>query len=246
MADKRCFASAVIESDAFYSLSKPAQALYIHLCMNADNRGFIGNVKNIMRTGGFSASSKTELLQNRFVLDCGGGVVVIKAWNTHNNLRKDRYLRETMYTEALSNLFIKSNGSYTENDESGAVPAMSALCPAYDRHMTGEYNISEENRKEDNSNGIEGNPGIPSTPSIQDVEDFAEAEGLTIDAQAFIDYNQSRGWKAGKTMIADWRIYARKWAKNGEAAQKQTEADRDPGDDADTDAFGNPIKPRWQ
>ena len=41
MADRRMIHRKVIESDAFYALPESAQALYTHLCINADDDGFI-------------------------------------------------------------------------------------------------------------------------------------------------------------------------------------------------------------
>ena len=241
MADKRCFAKSVVESDAFYSLSKVAQALYLHLSMNADNYGFVGNSVSIMRTGGFNKSSKTELLQHRFILDCGDGVIVIKAWNTNNTLRHDRYLKPTVYTEALSKLFIKENGSYTESADSGAVPAMTGISSSYDRHNFA--NMLEENRKEKNVCVSECETHEAYIPTVSDVAAFSAEEGLSFDAEAFVQYNQARGWKIHGAPVEDWKALARMWAA------KETIGSPEPAPTADndqTDAFGNPIKRRWQ
>ena len=49
MAKKRMFSIYVIDTDAFLDMPLSAQALYFHLNMRADDDGFIGNPKRVMR-----------------------------------------------------------------------------------------------------------------------------------------------------------------------------------------------------
>ena len=49
-------------------------------------------------------------------------------------------------------------------------------------------------------------------PSVEDVEAYAEEKGITLDAERFVDYYASKGWKVGKTPMKDWRAAARNWA----------------------------------
>ena len=45
MADRRMFAMTIMDSDAFLDLPLSSQALYVHLCMRADDDGFLNNAK---------------------------------------------------------------------------------------------------------------------------------------------------------------------------------------------------------
>ena len=47
LAKKRMFSIEVVESDAFCVLPSTAQNLYFHLCMNADDDGFVDKWKGI-------------------------------------------------------------------------------------------------------------------------------------------------------------------------------------------------------
>lgn len=49
-------------------------------------------------------------------------------------------------------------------------------------------------------------------PTIEDVEAYAEEKGITLDAERFVDYYASKGWKVGTTPMKDWRAAARNWA----------------------------------
>jgi hypothetical protein len=112
MAQRRLISPTIVESDAFLDMPISSQALYFHLCMNADDDGFV-NPKKIMRLIGAAGDDLNVLLTKRFALRFENGVVVIKHWLIHNTIRKDRY-HETIYTEEKAMLQIKENGAYTE------------------------------------------------------------------------------------------------------------------------------------
>ena len=98
MADRRMFAMTIMDSDAFLDLPLSSQALYVHLCMRADDDGFLNNAKKIQRMVGANDADLQELLEKRFLISFPSGVVVIKHWRMHNYIKKDRY-KETVYTE---------------------------------------------------------------------------------------------------------------------------------------------------
>ena len=49
MADKRMFSRKLISSDVFLDMPLTAQGLFFHLCMRADDDGFVDSTKKIMR-----------------------------------------------------------------------------------------------------------------------------------------------------------------------------------------------------
>ena len=118
MADRRMFAMTIMDSDAFLDLPLSSQALYVHLCMRADDDGFLNNAKKIQRMVGANDADLQELLEKRFLISFPSGVVVIKHWRMHNYIKKDRY-KETVYTEEKSQRDVKENGSYTEGEHFG-------------------------------------------------------------------------------------------------------------------------------
>lgn len=112
---RRLFSSIIVESDAFLDMPLSTQALYFHLCMNADDDGFV-NPKKIMRLIGATDDELKILLTKRFVLSFENGVIVIKHWLIHNSIRKDRY-NETQYVDEKKNLFIKANKAYSDVEQ---------------------------------------------------------------------------------------------------------------------------------
>ena len=116
MAERRMFAKTIIDSDAFLDMPHSTQLLYFHLSMRADDDGFINNPKNIMRMIGCKDDDLKILLTKKFLLPFESGVVVIKHWQIHNYIQKDRY-RETKYKEEKSMLKLDENKAYTMKDE---------------------------------------------------------------------------------------------------------------------------------
>ncbi len=112
MAEKRMFTKKITDADEFISLPSSTQALYLHLCMAADDDGFNNQVQMAMFKAHASIDDVKILLTKRFILQFESGVIVIKHWRMANALRKDRYT-ETAYQEELKRLKIKDNGSYT-------------------------------------------------------------------------------------------------------------------------------------
>ena len=115
MAKKRMFTIDIVDSDAFLDMPLSAQALYFHLNMRADDDGFIGNPKKIMRTIGASEDDLKLLIAKRFLITFENGVIVIKHWRMHNTLSSSRY-HETAYVSEKDMLHLKRNGAYTLGD----------------------------------------------------------------------------------------------------------------------------------
>lgn len=113
MAERRMFSKAIVDSDVFLEMPLSAQALYFHLSMNADDEGFVGNPKRIMRMLGASEDDFKLLIVKRFLLTWESGIVVIKHWKINNYIQSDRF-RPTTYTEERATLAIDEKKAYTE------------------------------------------------------------------------------------------------------------------------------------
>lgn len=49
-------------------------------------------------------------------------------------------------------------------------------------------------------------------PTADQVSEYAQEKGLRLDAQRFVDFYASKGWKVGSSPMKDWRAAARNWA----------------------------------
>lgn len=111
MADRRMFAKTIIDSDAFLEMPLTTQSLYFHLCMRADDDGFVNNPRKIQRIIGATDGDAEMLVVRKFIILFDSGVIVVKHWRMHNYLRKDRY-KETVYQEEMKQLYVGENGAY--------------------------------------------------------------------------------------------------------------------------------------
>ena len=116
MAERRMFAKSIVLSDAFLDMPMSARCLYFTLGMLADDDGFVGSPKAIMRQCGASEDDMRILVSKKYVLGFDSGVLVIKHWRLNNYLRNDRHV-QTIYTEELDTLGIDDKGAYTQNIE---------------------------------------------------------------------------------------------------------------------------------
>ena len=104
----------IVDSDAFLEMPLSSQCLYFHLNMRADDDGFVGNPKKIMRMIQATEDDLKILLAKRFLIMFEDNVVVVKHWWMHNTLAKDRY-NETSYIDDKAQLYIKENKAYSLN-----------------------------------------------------------------------------------------------------------------------------------
>lgn len=161
MAQKRMFSKKIIQTDAFMDMPQSSQLLYFHLVMEADDDGFIGNPKRIMKGVGSSDDDFKVLLSKRFLLPFESGVCVVKHWWIHNTLYKDRY-HLTTYQEELKTLQIKENGAYTDN-----VNKMLTETPK----MLTQTKLNETKLNKTNKSSSKEEPEIQNTKEIQKIKE---------------------------------------------------------------------------
>lgn len=53
-----------------------------------------------------------------------------------------------------------------------------------------------------------------SPPSVEEVRSYCEERKNSVDAERFIDYYTSNGWKVGKNAMKDWRAAVRTWERS--------------------------------
>ncbi len=205
MAERRMFAKTIIDSDAFLEMPQSSQNLYFHLCMRADDDGFLNNPKKIARMVGCNDDDLKIILAKRFIIAFDTGVIVIKHWKIHNYIAKDRY-KETVYKEEKASLQIKNNGSYTD-------------CIQNVDSLTTQVRLGEDRIGKDRK-GKEKNIGRFTPPTLDEVTDYCQERGNDVDPQRFLDYYASKGWMVGKTKMVDWRAAVRNWEKPKEPKEK--------------------------
>lgn len=207
MAERRMFAKSIVLSDAFLDMPLSARCLYFTLGMFADDDGFVGSPKGIMRQCGASQDDMKILLEKRFVLGFESGVIVIKHWRINNYLRNDRY-QSTTYLEEKETLTLDEKNAYTEKDKDFGIPNIGI--PSIGKDSIDKNSID---------NNIGGKKFTP--PTIEEVEAYCKERNNTVDAETFINFYESKGWYVGKNKMKDWKACVRTWERNRD--NKKTE-----------------------
>ena len=63
-------------------------------------------------------------------------------------------------------------------------------------------NLTDSNRK-----------ALFKKPSINEIRDYCNERGNNIEAEAFIDFYESKDWKIGKNKMKDWKAAVRTWER---------------------------------
>lgn len=66
-----------------------------------------------------------------------------------------------------------------------------------------------------------------SKPSLEDVKIYCQERNNNVDAESFINYYESVGWKVGKNKMKDWKAAIRTWERR-DNTQKKQEVDYEP------------------
>ena len=220
MAERRMFAKTIIDSDAFLDMPMSTQCLYFHLAMRADDDGFLNNPRKIQRMIGAGDDDLKVLISKRFLLPFESGVVVIKHWKIHNYIQKDRY-KPTVYQEEKAMLEEKENGAYTFGVQDGYM--LDTECIQDVSKLDTQVRLGKDRVVEDSTGkDREGERSADKPPrarfmppSLEEVQDYCQERGNGIDAQHFLDYYSSNGWRVGKNPMKDWKAAVRTWERNG-------------------------------
>ena len=74
----------------------------------------------------------------------------------------------------------------------------------------------EKETETDTEKSVKGGKKPRSTftpPTLEEVQAYCRERGNHVDAERFIDYYTSNGWKVGKNSMKDWKAAVRNWEK---------------------------------
>ena len=196
------FNKAITNDDNFLEMPMSSQVLYFHLSMNADDDGFVNNWKSIMRMTGTKDDDLKVLIAKQYIIPFESGVIVIKHWRLNNYLQKDRII-PTQYQEELKQLQVNKNNVYE----------MYTKCiHSIDKNSIVENSIDNNRFKK---------------PTLEEVKEYCLERSNNVDAELFINYYESNGWKVGKNSMKDWKACVRTWERNKVNQHKESRYERE-------------------
>ena len=219
MAVKRMISKKIVDQDDFLDMPTSTRLLYMDLNIRADDDGFVGSPKKIIRMTGASDDDYKILIAKKFIIEFQSRVCVIKHWLIHNTLKKDRY-NPTLYQDEMRQLMQTDTKTYellSDNKCFQNVPLPET-----------QYSIDKDSIDKDSidKDSIDNKVNKFTPPTSTQVQEYMdEIGGCNFDADYFVDYNESRGWMVGKNKMKDWKAAVRNWKRN----QKEKSIDGDDG-----------------
>ena len=206
------FALDVIDTDRFCEMPVSARLLYYELGMRGDDEGFVQNPKRIMLTTGTTVDDLKILAAKGYVILFDSGVLVITHWQQNNTLKNDRF-RATKCLEEKAQIQTTPQKIYE------LLPSGTSLEPARNQigtevepqHNLTEHNLTEHNLTDKRARAPSSRRFTP--PTVEEVSTYCQERGNGVDAQRFVDFYASKGWKVGSSGMKDWRAAVRNWER---------------------------------
>ena len=199
-------------NDQIDQLSWFEEVVYYRLIVSADDYGCCDGRSIVLKNDLFPTKENVtkkaiedaiRKLASVDLLHCyevsGKPYLLFPTWKKHQRIRNKRH----KYPEPPE--------SYSESD----CGQMSADCG----QLTADCQPESESNPNTNPNT---NPREKARaarfapPTVQEVQDFVSANGFTVDANYFVDYYTSNGWKVGKNPMKNWQATVRRWQRREE------------------------------
>ena len=209
MAERRMFARAVTGGARFLRMPVTSRLLYYDLGMAADDDGCV-EAFAVMRMTGATEDDLKVLVSKGFVKILNDDLVsLILDWKVNNYIQKDRY-HPSIYAKLL-------------NDQSVDTECIQDVSNLDTQVRLGKTSIGKAGIGEASTGEVCAEKPVQSArppartrfspPSVQEIEDYCTEKGFLLDAERFVDYYVSIGWRVGKNPMKDWRAAVRTWVK---------------------------------
>ena len=164
---------------------------------------------------GFSQDGETEYTGSvKYLCDFCGMVSKPTIINALKSLVEAGYLyRREEYINGVQFNRYKANLSLLKNLYGGSKETLSEGV----KKLYGGSKETLPNNKGDKENDNNGTKTASrfSPPTLEEVQAYCIERKNNVDAERFIDYYTSNGWKVGKNKMKNWKAAVRTWERNG-------------------------------
>ena len=128
----------------------------------------------------------------------------------NDNANRQRKFREKKKQESLPAV-TESNAEVTERitDNNERLDIDTELEKDTEIEKELDTEIKENNQKKTRTKFTK--------PTLDEVKEFILTEGLSVDAEAFFNYYESNGWRAGRNKMTNWKSACRYWDRNNKS-----------------------------
>ena len=107
------------------------------------------------------------------------------------------------------NNYIKRVNIYKQGSKEILTRVITLVNKPHKEKLTDNNNININNTNLTDSN----KKAFFKKPSVIDIIDYCKERNNNIDAEAFIDFYESKDWKIGKNKMKDWKAAVRTWER---------------------------------
>lgn len=117
----------------------------------------------------------------------------------------------------------------------------------FSQKRSDNFSRTDDFPQSDNFSPPVQNPAKPKKfqkPTIEQIRAYCKEAGKNIDAEAFFDFYEAKGWVVGRAPMKDWKAAVRNWAKNeSQFLRRKVNSDGQDDEYADVPMFAsdNPI-----
>ena len=127
-----------------------------------------------------------------------------QCFSEENGGKKQRFFTPPEAPEGPRIKALDSMPTATEEKEDAEAPTDTHIDTSIDTNNTNNY---RENRNDSKKRFA--------VPTVEEVDAYCRERGNNVDAQRFVDFYASKGWRIGKEPMRDWRACVRTWERNG-------------------------------
>ena len=143
---------------------------------------------------------------------------------------KEKMIEDTEAYEATCRRRSEAGKKGNESRWNGSNTEENSKCDKGIAKIANAINVSQKSQKVANVADTESDtdmkcnevPSVPverdtrkrfSPPAVEEVRDYCRERGNRIDAETFVDFYASKGWKVGNSPMKDWQSAIRTWEK---------------------------------
>lgn len=231
MASKRMFSLRIIDTARFIRMPISCQALYFHLALRADDDGVV-EAYNVMRLLGCSEDDLRVLVAKQFIQVLNEDLVTyINDWSEHNSIRADRKI-DSIYKDLL--ISINPDIQLVEKKQRADVKKVVEVVEEVKKEMACTIEVPKKEEPKKVEEPTKRTRKVFVKPTLEEVQAYCKERKNSVDAQRFIDFYESKGWKVGTSPMKDWKASIRTWEKR-QAPQSQANNGLPRGSNSDFD-----------
>ena len=173
--------------------------------------------------------------ENLGMVEVLNGVVTIPNWCKHQNLdaieSRREYMRQYMKGKRDEQKLIAAGKPNSKPNSKTNVSST-------------EGDIEENRREEKRKEGESTARSHFTPPTLDDVQSYCKERNNRVDAERFINYYSSNGWRVGKVPMKDWKAAVRNWERDDRPAERSAKRGMERSDFEDSWAADIMNRPR--